>query len=55
MINTHVNSDWAKTMIVTFVSKIINIKSVQDQIHKSGFIRVIVEMDTNLSAILSSV
>ena len=54
MIDNHVNSDWAKTMIVTFVSK-INIKSVQDQIHKSGFIRVILEMDTNLSAIFSSV
>ena len=28
MIDTHVNSDWAKTIIFTFVLKTINSKSV---------------------------
>ena len=30
MVNTPVNSDWTKTIIVTFVLKIINSKSVSE-------------------------
>ena len=46
MIDTRVNSDWAKTIIVTFVLKIISSieqKCVHDHVHTRGFIRVNVE------------
>ena len=49
MIDTRVNSDWAKTIIVTFVLKIINSKSVsKTTFTRVEFIRVNVETDKNL-------
>ena len=48
MIDTNVNSDWAKTIIVTFVLKIINNKSVsKTTFTRGGFIRVNVETNKN--------
>ena len=50
MIDTRVNSDWAKTIIFTFVLKIISSKSVsKTTFTRGGFIRVNVETDKNLS------
>ena len=50
MIDTCVNSDWDKTIIVTFVLKIMNIKSVSKTTSTPvGFILVNVEMDKTLS------
>ena len=50
MIDTRVNSDLAKTKIVTSAFKIINIKSVSKTTFTRGeFIRVNVEIDKNLS------
>ena len=41
MIDTRVNSDWTKTIIVTFVLKIINSKSVcKTTFSRGGFIWV---------------
>ena len=41
MVDTRVNSDWAKTIIVTFVLKLINSKSVfKTTFTRWGFIRV---------------
>ena len=50
--DTRVHSDWAKTIIVTFVLKIINSKSVSKTTFTQGeFIRVIVDIYKNLSAL----
>ena len=50
MIDTRVNSDLAKTKIVTFALKIINSKSVSNTTFTGGeFIQVNVETDKNLS------
>ena len=50
MISTRVNSYWAKAIIVTFVLKIINSKSVSNTTFtREGFIQVNVETDKNLS------
>ena len=49
MIDTCVNSDWAKTIIVTFVLKIINSKSVsRATFTRGGFIQVNVETDKDV-------
>ena len=54
MIDTRVNSDLAKTKIVTFALKIINKKSVSKTTFTQGeFIRVNVETDKNLSVFAS--
>ena len=50
MTDTRVHSDWAKTVNVTFVSEIINSKSVsKTTFTRVGFIWVNVETDKNLS------
>ena len=50
MIDTRVNSDLAKTKIVTFALKIINSKNVSKTTFTPGeFIRVNMETDKNLS------
>ena len=50
MIDTHVNSDLAKTKIVTFALQIINSKSVsKTTFTRVEFIRMNVETDKNLS------
>ena len=53
MIDTRVNSDLAESLIVTFVLKIINSKSVsKTTVTSGGFIRVNVETDKNLSVLV---
>ena len=50
MTDTCVSSDWAKTIIVTFVLRIINIKSVsKTTFTRVRFIQINVKTDTNLS------
>ena len=50
MIDSRVNSDWTKTIIATFVLKIINSKSVsKTTFTREGLIRVNVETNKNLS------
>ena len=56
MIDTRVNSDWAKAIIVTFVLKIISSKSVSKiKFTRGGFVRVNVETDKNLSVFICRV
>ena len=53
MIDTRVNFDWAKTIIVTFVLKIFNSKSVsKTTFTQGGFTKVNVETDKNLSVLV---
>ena len=55
-IDTRVNSDWAKTSIVTCVLKIINSKSVSKTTFTlGGFIQVNVETDKYLSVVVCCV
>ena len=56
MIGTRVNSDRAKTIIATFVLKIINSKSVsKTTFTRGGFIRENGKTDKNLSAFVCRV
>ena len=56
MIDTRVNSDWAKAIIVTFVLKIISSKNVSKiKFTRGGFVRVNVETDKNLSVFICRV
>ena len=56
MIDIRINSDWAKTIIATFVLKIINSKSVsKTTFTRGGFIREKVKTDKNLSVFVCRV
>ena len=55
-IDTCINSDWAKTIIVTFVLKIINSKNEsKTTFTRWRFVRVNVETDKNLSVFVGCV
>ena len=56
IVNTCVHSDWAKTIIITFVLEIINIRRVsKTTFTRGGYIQVNAEMDKNLSVFVCSV